>query len=59
MDVPEKKYVLGEQLVIAETQMKVITIVGSCVGVYLRDRKTRTVGMNHCALQSVGDVTNL
>jgi len=35
MDVPEKKYVLGEQLVIAETQMKVITIVGSYVGVYL------------------------
>ncbi len=59
MDLLEKKYVLGGQLVIAETPMELITVVGSCVAVCLWDRKTKTGGMNHYLLPSVDDVTNL
>ncbi|HMG88879.1 MAG TPA: chemotaxis protein CheD [Chryseolinea sp.] len=59
MDVLEKKYVLGGQLVVAETPMELVTIVGSCVAVCLWDRKTGTAGMNHYMLPSVDDVTNL
>jgi chemotaxis protein CheD len=59
MDVPEKKFVLGGQLVIAETPMELITIVGSCVAVCLWDRKTKRAGMIHYMLPSVDDVANL
>jgi len=59
MDLLQKKYVLGGQLVIAETPTELITIVGSCVAVCLWDRKTKTGGMNHYLLPSVNDVTNL
>jgi len=59
MDVLEKKYVLGGQIVIAESPMELVTIVGSCVAVCLWDRKTGTAGMNHYMLPSVDDVTNL
>jgi chemotaxis protein CheD len=59
MDVPEKKYVLGGQLVIAETPTELVTIVGSCVAVCLWDRKKKTGGMIHYMLPSVDDVANL
>ena len=59
MDALERKFVLGGQLVIAETPTELITIVGSCVAVCLWDRKTKTGGMIHYMLPSVDDVTNL
>ena len=59
MKLLEKKFVLGGQLVIAETPVELVTIVGSCVAVCLWDRKTGTAGMNHYMLPSVDDVTNL
>lgn len=59
MEVLEKKFVLGGQVVLAETPMELVTIVGSCVTVCLWDRKTKRGGMNHFMLPSVDDVTNL
>ena len=59
MELLEKKFVMGGQLVIAETPMELVTIVGSCVAVCLWDRKTKIGGMNHYMLPSVNDVTNL
>jgi chemotaxis protein CheD len=59
MELLEKKFVMGGQLVIAETPMELVTIVGSCVAVCLWDRKTKIGGMNHYMLPSVDDVTNL
>jgi len=59
MELLEKKFVMGGQLVIAETPMELVTIVGSCVAVCLWDRKTKVGGMNHYMLPSVNDVTNL
>ena len=54
----EKKFVLGGELVIAESPMELITILGSCVAVCLWDRKTKTAGMNHFLLPSADDKTN-
>ena len=59
MVVPEKKFVQGGELVIAETPMELVTIVGSCVAVCLWDKKTKTAGMNHYMLPSVDDAKNL
>ena len=59
MELLEKKFVLGGQLVIAETPMELVTIVGSCVAVCLWDKKTKIGGMNHYMHPSVNDVTNL
>jgi chemotaxis protein CheD len=59
MDVPERKFVMGGELVIAESPMELVTIVGSCVAVCLWDRETTTAGMNHYMLPSVDNVANL
>jgi len=58
MELLEKKFVLGGELIIAESPMELITILGSCVAVCLWDKKTKTGGMNHFLLPSADDRAN-